>query len=234
MTDGLRKRLRQVDYHGEAHVARELRLEAQRTLDKQVLLLGEIDAKVLKLLRVNVFLVGLVLTAISLAAKTDSVAVDQFLNTHLGIGILSLFLSCATAAVSYASTDVEVGVDPDDIATVLEFDLANDEFEVVAAKSYALWIDHNDSTNVLHAPWNTLTVLLTVAAIAYLALGTYAAFNDSVPLLVDAIAALVLLLLAWQTGIGEQVTRALSETSFDSLYRLRLDVAERLMREDSK
>lgn len=235
MTDDLERRLRRIDFEGDTEAARKLRVETHRTLDNQVRSLDGIDSKAIKVLRVNVLLVGLILTALSFAANSRSVSVESFLNVYLGTGLLSLLLSSATVAVTYTGSDVNVGVDPDDIANVLELDLSNEEFEAVVAKSYAMWIGFNDSTNVRNTPWITVTILLIVVAIAYLSLGVHVAFNEGVPWVVEAGANVLLLVLAWRTGIRGQVSKALddwrdsgSSTSWIAQW------AERLLGKDSK
>lgn len=234
MTDDLERRLRSIDFEGDTETARKLRTEARWTLDNQVKSLGDIDSKAIKMLRVNVLLVGLILTALSFAANARSVSVESFLNVYLGTGILSLILSSATAAVTYAASDLEVGVDPYDVANVLELDVMGPEFEVVASKSYALWIDYNDATNALNAPWITLTVLLVVIAIAYLSLGSYAAFNDGLPWSIEAVTNGMLLVFAWRTGIVGQTREALRVYVDDSADRWLARLSKRLFDESSK
>lgn len=210
--DDLSERLRSVDFHDDPETARRLRMEAQRTVDKQATLLDDIDSKAIRLLRVNVLLIGLILTMLSFASRAEYTDVGTFLNVYTGIGILSLVLSSAFAAVTYTTSDLAVGVNPDDVVLLLELDPTSVEFEGVMSKSYARWIRFNERTTVRNTPLITSTVILVIAAIAYLSLGVYVALIGAVPTSLEAATHLAMVSIGVTTGIPWQVRDACLES----------------------
>lgn len=217
-------RLRAVSFQGDAETARQLRMEAERTVDKQVDLLDDIDSKAIRLLRVNVVLVGLILTVLSFLSRAEYVDVGAILNVYTGVGLLSLVLSSGFAAVTYTTSDLAVGVNPGDVALLLELDPTTAEFEEVVTKSYARWIRFNERTTVRNTPLITSTVVLMIAAIAYLSLGVYVALIGAVPPGLEAIAQLAMVVIGVTTGIPWQVGDASLES--DSVARV-IDFLER-------
>lgn len=178
--DDFGKRLREIDYNGDGAVAEKLRKEAQQTLDYQIQSLNDIDTKASKILRINVLLIGVLLSALSIAARDPSVEVADFINIYTKVGVLSLILSTATAAWTYTASDYDVGISPENIADSLERELTKYQFEMVMAKSYARWIDFNNSTNIRNVPLITATNLLVVTALIFLTLGVYQSLVDTV------------------------------------------------------
>lgn len=212
--EDLVERLRAVDFRGDAETARYLRMEAQRTVDKQVTLVDDIDSKAIRILRVNVLLVGLILTALSFVSRTEYTEVGSVLNVYTGVGILSLVLSSAFAALTFTASDLEVGVDPDDVALLLGSDPTPGEFEEVVAKSYATWIRFNERTTVMTTPLISSTVFMVIAAIAYLSLGVYVALVGPLPVGLETITHSSLVGIAVAIGLPWQVRDACLEAGF--------------------
>lgn len=213
-TTDLPTRLRSINFDGDLEAARQLRTEAQRTVDQQVASLNDIDSKAIRILRVNVLVVGLILTALSFVSRAESINVPAFLNSYMGFGVLSLILSSAFAALTYTASDLEVGVDPEDVALILERDASTADLEEVVTKSYATWIRFNDRTNVRNTPLITTTVFFVIAAIAYLSLGVYAALIGPIPILLEVITHLALIGVGIATGLPWQVRDACLELHF--------------------
>ena len=207
----LSARLRSIDFHGDSKAVHQLRLEAQRTIDKQVSALGDIDSKAIRILRVNVLLIGLILTALSFTSQAEYTNVQSFLNVYTGLGIVSLIISTAFAALTYTASDLEVGVDPDDVALLLESDTTTTEFDEVVTKSYAMWIRFNDRTNIRNTPLITMTVFLVIAAIAYLSLGVYGALVGPIPSTLGVFTHVALVGIGVTTGLPWQIWDACLE-----------------------
>lgn len=209
MTNDLERRLRRIDFEGEPEVVEKLRREAQRTLDNQVRARDDINAKAIRTLRHNVLLTGVLLTALSFVAKSPAVAVVDFFNGFVSVGVAALLLSSSSAALTYGRTDVAVGIKSDDVADVLELDLTDDQFQEVIVKSYATWLERNAESHAKNAFFVNLTVAFLVVAIVYFSLGTYAGVTGRVPGEFLAGANVVLVLVTWRTGLLEQLRRAL-------------------------
>lgn len=215
----LRERIDRLAFDGDTETARKLRLEAEQTLERQLNALDDVDTKAMRILRVNVVLVGLLLTAASLATDSNHVAIREFHNPYTVIGLGSLLASTALAAFTYTASDTEVGIDPRTIQESIEADLTEREFEIGAAQSYAHWIDFNDSTNVRNAPFITSTILLAVAALSHLSIGIYVALVDEYTVVFVAVAWVGLLALGFSSGLPAQLGTARNEWSLPDWFR---------------
>lgn len=209
MTDDLERRLRSIDFQGEQEVTEKLRQEAQRTVDNQIRSRDDVNAKALRTLRHNVLLTGVLLTALSFVAKSPEVTVVDFFNGYVSVGVTALLLSSGSAALTYGRTDVAVGIEPSDVADVLELDLTNEQFQEVIVKSYATWMESNAESHAKNAFFVNLTVAFLVVAITYLSLGTYAGVVGRLPSELVAGSNVLLVLVAWRIGLLEQLQRSL-------------------------
>lgn len=195
---------------GGSETAELLRTEARKTIDHQIDALDDIDEKAARILRVNVLLVGVVLSVLSLGAQSQAVEVDDFLNRFVGIGVGSLLLSSALAAWTYTASDFQAGISPDDVATLFENDVTREQSEMVVAKSYALWIEYNEETNLLNTPLITATTVVLVVSIAHFALGVYHALIADVGWKLVGATWFSLGTLAYLSELPRQITDALA------------------------
>lgn len=163
------------DFDGDLEAARRLRAEGRSTLDHQLDALDDIDSKASSILRVNMLLLGLILTALSLAAEDGIISLGELSNGYTFVGIIFLLLSTAFAALTYTASDTEVGIDSKTMRNALEADLTSREVEVGMAEGYAYWIDFNARTNTLNTVLITLTSWFIVISLANFSLGIYAA-----------------------------------------------------------
>ncbi|GAA0309897.1 hypothetical protein [Halarchaeum salinum] len=193
-------------------IARE---EAQRTIDSQSQTLNDIDNKAARILRVNLVLLGIILTGISIAlnarpsqASAASVLVD-FVNGYTIVGIILLLGSTAVAAVTYTASDLRTGMSGKDLRAMLDNDYTDRQNVEGLVESYSHWIEHNFRTNARNAPLGTLTLLLLVYAMTALALGTVQAATGHVGGVLLLISAALNLVLTWYTRFHRQVRRVL-------------------------
>jgi cytochrome bd-type quinol oxidase subunit 2 len=159
-------------------------------------------------------LVGIILSALTFSAKTNTLSFEGFLNVYFGVGILLLVSSTATAGLTYTVSDSRVGMGKSDFQTLLDENLSSDELRLVLTKSYAKWIRDNQSTEILNSFYSTSTILLLIYAVAYLALGTYDALVERVPLLLEGFSNVALLLVTLASGYPSQIKRVLRELDF--------------------
>jgi len=188
--------------------------EARETLDTQIKNLNDIDTKAVRILRVNVLLTGIILSALTFSAKTDTVSFDKLLNIYFGTGIFLLISSTATAGLTYTASDSRVGMSKSNLQTLLAEDLTDDELNLVLTKSYAKWIQNNQSTEILNSFYSTSTILLLIYAVAYIALGVYDALIQQVPLLLEGLSNVALLVMTLASGYPSQIQRVLAELDF--------------------
>lgn len=185
--------------------------EARATLDTQIENLNDIDTKAIRILRINVLLIGLILSALTFSAKTPTVPFDEFLNVYLGTGIVLLISSTATAGLTYTASDARAGMSKSNLVTMLDEDLTDEELDLILSKSYAKWIHGNQSTEVLNSFYSTSTILLLIYAVTYLSLGVYDALVGPVPLLLEGVSNVSLLAITLASGYPSQVRQVLRE-----------------------
>lgn len=167
------------------------RAEARETLEAQLSTLDDLDAKALSVFRLDVAVVGLLLSAGSFAASSDAAAATALLNPATGTGVALFALSAAAAGVTYTATGQVVGVGPSALATAA--DRSEREYLVRLVEGYAEWIRANERRNVRKALLVTLSLLGTVGGVLALGVGVADAFTDRTAV---ATAGAVLVLLA--------------------------------------
>lgn len=188
--------------------------EARETLDAQIENLNDIDTKAIRILRVNVLLTGIILSALTFSAKTDVISFNKFLNIYFGLGVFLLISSTATAGLTYTASDSRVGMSKPNLQTLIAEDLSDDELNLVLTKSYAKWIQNNQSTEIINSFYSTSTILLLIYAITYIALGVYDALIQQVPFLLEGLSNVALLLMTLASGYPSQISRIIDELDF--------------------
>lgn len=184
----LSEELEAIEFAGSTHTLTVLRSEANLTVERQLATLADIDDKASRMLRLNVLLVGVVVSALSIVsqlggdATTAGPVIGQFQNGYVELGVASLVLSTALAAVTYSATEYDVGISADNAKKVLAADLPAKEFETLLLKNYIARVNFNRSTNVRNIPLVTATIVFAVAGVVLLALGTYQVVVRPVPL----------------------------------------------------
>lgn len=182
----LRADLRQIDFSGETEQLPELREEARETVTAQRETLNDIDTKASRILRLNIALIGILVSVLSIAgqiapgSESGLASVAPFVNVYTEVGIGSLVLSTAFAAMTYTASELDVGVSSENLTDLLRADFSRDEAEELLVKNYIMRINFNRSTNVRNIPLIQLTIILVVVAIVLLVLGTYQALVGGV------------------------------------------------------
>lgn len=213
----MQRQLAKLDYNGETETLKRLSDEGRITLNHQIDSLNDIDSKAISVLRVNVVLLGLLLTAASLIADSQQVALQDFANNYTFFGVLALLASSAVAAVTYTASDLEVGIEADRIEDVIDSDLSEREFELAVAQSQIFWIRFNNRTNVINAPLITATNILLVVSLVHLALGVYASVVGQYVIAIAGSAWLLLLIFILATNIVSQVQSLVDTLSWSTL-----------------
>lgn len=200
------------DTEGGVDVLRISREEAQRTLDNQLQTLSDIDDKAARILRINLVLLSIILTGVSIAANSDGSppaesVLPALVNNYTIAGIVLLIFSTAVAAITYTSSDVRGGMSGEALRSILDNDFNDRENLEGIVESYARWIEHNYRTNVRNAPLGTLTLLLLLYALAALALGAKEAVGGGVSYSLVLATLGLLALLTWLTRFHWQLQR---------------------------
>lgn len=183
------------------------REEARATVDHQIRTINDVDAKAVRVLRVNVVLAGLVLTGVSVAVRSGREVGVTILNGYLVSGLGFLLLSTALAAVTYTASSMRPGIGPDDLRSILHSNYSADQVRTGLIEGYAHWMEFNRATNLRNAPLLTATIVLLVWALGFVAAGVVIAFRDPVPWYVHGGIVTVLFAFTASTGLYGQVRR---------------------------
>lgn len=194
---------------GALEIARQ---EARETLEAQLSTLDDIDEKALSVFRLDVAVVGVLLSVLSFAATSEAVAAGAFLNVATGASVALFVLSAAAAGLTYMAAGHVVGVGPSELA--LADERSEREYLVGLLESYAEWIRANERTNLRKALLMTLSLLGTVAGVLALGVGIVAGFTGAIGL-PAVVALLVVLLLSALADLHGQLRRLVSGPADD-------------------
>lgn len=189
--------------------------EGRRTIDKQNEILNNIDDKAARILRINLVIVGLLLTGLSVATGTGSETgpVEQLLpsavNIYTELGLFMLLLSTGVAALTYTASALRIGVTGGSLRRIVfEGDTSDRKRLRGLTRSYSKWIEQNYRTNAYNAPLATLTLIFLVYAVVLLTLGGIETIR-AVRWYENAVALLFIAIYTALTGITGQVKRYL-------------------------
>jgi hypothetical protein len=133
--------------------------EGRRTINKQNEILNNIDSKAARILRINLVIVGLILTGISVATgigrQTAPVQglLSDGINIYTELGLLAILLSTGVAALTYTASALRIGVTGGSLRRIVfEGDTPDRKRLRGLTRSYAKWIERNYLTNAYNAP----------------------------------------------------------------------------------
>lgn len=180
-------------------------------------MLTDVDSKASKILRINLILIGVLVSVLSIAAQGSGDATNgfgslrPFINAYVEGGIIALILSTAFAAMTYTTSELDVGVSSDNLATLLKADYSRKEKEALLVKNYAIRINFNRGTNVRNIPLIQLTIVLVVSAVVLFSLGLYDALFQRVPPAGLIGSVLLIGTVVWVSGLPRQLPRAIRD-----------------------
>lgn len=164
--------------------------QAQRTIDRQLQWTRAIDTKAMRLLRFNVVTIGLLLTALSIAAKFgtgDSMqkmarGFARFVNVHTIIGGSALLLSTVVAGLAYTASELELGLGTGVLVQLQSHDYTSPEYhEELVGGYYPQWIYDNMEKLRWNANLITATVWLVIYGVLLLVVGVVHPLVEPVP-----------------------------------------------------
>lgn len=190
-------------------IARE---EAQRTVDNQIETLNDIDSKAARILRINLVLLSIILTGLSVATNSQTanaagLYLPNLINNYTISGLLLLLFSTGVAGITYTASNLKAGMSGRDLKNLLDNEYSDQRNVEGIVESYAGWIQRNYRVNAKNAPLGTLTILLLLYAMAALALGVKEGVSDSVEWWLFIGTLTLLIGVTYYTGFHEQVKR---------------------------
>lgn len=189
--------------------------EGRRTIDKQNEILNNIDDKAARILRINLVIVGLILTGLSVATSTErqtnpvQEVLPDAINIYTELGLLALLLSTGVAALTYTASALRIGVTGGSLRRIVfEGDTPDRKRLRGLTRSYSKWIEQNYRTNAYNAPLATLTLIFLVYAVVLLTLGGIETVR-TVQWYEDVVALVFIMIFTAFTGIIGQIQRYL-------------------------
>jgi hypothetical protein len=204
----LEERLGATTFDGERAALELLVDEARRTLDEQLDNSDDIDDKAVRILRVDVLLLGLVATAVSLLVQSEAFALGPAVNPYTVLGTLAIVGSTAAAAVTLSVSSFRVGVGGWNVLRTLEDDATERQLYLVLSRSYGAWIAQNRDSEVRNTLWITLTTFSLVSGLLLLSVGVYSIVRQ-VEVRMALGTLMTLLLIGGGLGLPAQVHRYL-------------------------
>jgi len=117
------------------------RESARNTLSQQLETIRNQDQKALRIFRLNLLIVGLLITGISLTFQSDGINTVDFINLWGISAIIFITISSLTAALTYTSSAYDLGISAKKVQETAQMgheSLLEDEFDL-----YRRWIDTN-------------------------------------------------------------------------------------------
>jgi uncharacterized membrane protein YozB (DUF420 family) len=189
--------------------------EGRRTIDKQNEILNNIDDKAARILRINLVIVGLLLTGLSVTTgtekQTDPVqeVLPDVINVYTELALLALLLSTGVAALTYTASALRIGVTGGSLRRIVfEGDTPDRKRLRGLTRSYSKWIEQNYRTNAYNAPLATLTLIFLVYAVVLLVLSGIEIIR-AVQWYENVAALVFLIIFTALTGIKGQIERYL-------------------------
>lgn len=148
----LREELEGIEFTGNIRTLGTLRSEANLTVDRQLATLADIDDKASRMLRLNVLLVGVVVSSLSISSQLGETPgsgvplIGQFRNVYVELAVVSLVLSTALAAITYSATEYDVWISAENAMTLLDAELGPETVETLLVKNYVTRVSFNRST----------------------------------------------------------------------------------------
>lgn len=142
--------------------------EARHTVNKQIEKIHKEDRKAVGIFRVNLLVIGILSSALTISIRTEVLATSNFLNAHTAIGGLGLLTSSVVAAMAYTSSKFEMGVDPSQVDIASNDTKSREDFFDTLSGQYSEWIGRNQEVHQFNAYAITWAMILAIAGIAFM------------------------------------------------------------------
>ncbi len=198
-------------------IARE---EAHRTIDHQIDTLDDIDDKAARILRLNLLLIGILLTGFSIAATDNGFGdaigdLRSVINWYLLCGLLAILASTALAAFTYTTSSKRGGMSGRDIANLLTNDHTPEQNLRGILEGYSIWMQYNYKMNTKNAPLGTGILILLFYGLVLVSVGVYHGIVDETGTITALTVLSILAVFTWKSGVYNQLKRYWRYRKFD-------------------
>lgn len=140
--------------------------EARDTLDQQIEKIHYEDQKAVKMARVNLIILGVLVSSFSFILSSQQLSSTEFLNSHSAVGALLLVASTILAGMAYSSSRMELGADPVVISEASE--MAPEAFYSELNRQYTEWLEENDQVHSMNAYAIQWIIVLSITGMIFL------------------------------------------------------------------
>ena len=172
--------------------------EARHTINHQIEKIHNEDDKAIGISRLNLLVLGVLASGLSLSIRTDQVATLQFLNAHVVLGTLSLVVSTVVASMAYTSSQFEMGLGSDPIEKIADGSISDGDYFEKLGEEYPKWVRNNHKVHRFNSyaiTWSLIYsisgFLLFIGGLVIAILGLKGEAISYILLLVEIIAILI-------------------------------------------
>ncbi len=140
--------------------------EARDTLDQQIEKIHHEDQKAIKMARVNIIVLGVLVSSFSFILTSQRLSSVQFLNSHGAVGALLLVASTILAGMAYSSSRMELGANPVVISKASE--MAPEEFYTKLKDQYKNWLKTNEEVQSMNAYAIQWIIVLSITGVVFI------------------------------------------------------------------
>ena len=141
--------------------------EARRTLDQQIEKIHKEDQKAVGIFRLNLLVLGILSSGVSLSIRTDTISASNFVNAHVAIGASSLILSTVLAAMTYTSSSFSMGIKPGPVTQAANDGYESGEFLNTLSSEYSNWLEYNQKVHKFNANSIVWAMIFAVAGLVF-------------------------------------------------------------------
>ena len=183
--------------------------EARHVIDLQVSRNENYDRKAVRIFRSNLFLVGLLLTGLSITFGTNSINTLQFINIWGILGLLLSVTSSSFAAVAYTSSSYDLGISEEVLDEIPENYSNEEDFRSELRIKYKKWMSHNNNVSKFNSYLITTSIISAYSAIVLFVgatvVGIYNMKNDPFSLLLFGVTLIILTIIGLAFWFSERI-----------------------------
>lgn len=153
--------------------------EARHTVDHHIDRIHKVDQKAVGIFRVNLLLIGILLTSLTIVINVDDVSIGPFFNIWSFGSLFFLVLSTFFASITYTSSEYDLGISPELIEDFQNGQYGSaEDFHEELADLYKEWMVHNRTMGRFNAYLITISIAAAFNGIVLLLGGGFIGITE--------------------------------------------------------
>lgn len=136
--------------------------EGSRTIDRQIQKIHKEDDKAIKISRLNLLVLGVLVSGVSFSIQSTEIVTGDFFNVHLYLGTAAVVLSTVVASMAYTSSTFEMGLGAGPIDDLRSGEIDDAEYFEKLGEEYPAWIRDNHRVHRFNANAITWTLIFSI------------------------------------------------------------------------